>query len=164
MTYGQVVKGYSIPVFNERAIRAGAGITLLLGIAAFALALSGNRTFLKILVVVFAVEFLIRVIKPEYAPFNRLGGLLVINQKPEWSGAEQKRFAWAIGLVLATTMSILIHGFGITGIAPLSICLICLTFMWLESAVGYCAGCHIFKLIGKKPQACPGGVCSIGNK
>jgi hypothetical protein len=48
------------------------------------------------------------------------------------------------------------------------VCLLCIVFMWLESVVGYCVGCHIYKwLVTKwwmkehKGQNCVNWVCEI---
>jgi mannose/fructose/N-acetylgalactosamine-specific phosphotransferase system component IID len=30
------------------------------------------------------------------------------------------------------------------------VCLLCIVFMWLESVVGYCVGCHIYKWLVTK--------------
>jgi len=48
------------------------------------------------------------------------------------------------------------------------VCVLCIVFMWLESAAGYCVGCHIYRfLVGKwwmkeyRWQNCADGVCEI---
>ena len=94
---------------------------------------------------------------------------MVKNQEPEYVGAIQKRFAWGIGLALASIMLISAVFLGIRGPLPFTICTICLFFMWLESAFGICVGCSIYsylikKGLIKKPDikpSCPGNVCSI---
>lgn len=51
----------------------------------------------------------------------------------------------------------------------MTLCGICLVFMWLESAAGICVGCTIYSWLVKrgvisKPDyapACPGGVCAV---
>jgi hypothetical protein len=49
----------------------------------------------------------------------------------------------------------------ITGI----ICLICLVFLFFESAFGICLGCMFYPLFFKdKVQYCPGEVCDVKNK
>ena len=63
--YGKVIPGLEIegspapyPVLNERAIRAGAGIMLMLGTSAFGLAfLDQNYDWLKIVVVIFFIDY-----------------------------------------------------------------------------------------------------------
>jgi uncharacterized protein DUF4395 len=49
----------------------------------------------------------------------------------------------------------------ITGI----ICLICLVFLFFESAFGICLGCKFYSLFHKeKPQHCPGEGCNVKSK
>ncbi len=159
------------PVLNERDARAAAGIMLVLGGIAFALALLlKNFTLIRIFVIVFAIEFGTRVlINPNYAPFYALGRLFVSNQHPEWSGAVQKRFAWSLGFGLASIMLLVMFIFNLRGAVPLTICITCLTLLWLETSLGVCVGCKMYNgMINlgwiKKPKikpACPGGVCSL---
>jgi hypothetical protein len=61
---------------------------------------------------------------------------------PDWVSAKPKRFAWSLGLVLSFAMMIITNS-GIRGTLPLTICLICLVLMWLESVLGICLGCEI---------------------
>lgn len=105
----------------------------------------------------------------KFSPMSRLANLIVANQAPEWVGAVQKRFAWSIGLALSGTMVLLLYVFEVRGLPNLTICSICLTFMFMESAFGICVGCKIYNYLLKKgiiptPEykpACPGNVCSI---
>lgn len=94
---------------------------------------------------------------------------MVHRQHPEYVGAIQKRFAWAIGLALATIMMIGPLLFQIQGVLPFIICSLCIFFLWLETAFGICVGCSIYQLaiqngVLKEPTfrpACAGGVCRI---
>jgi hypothetical protein len=168
MIYG---KPAPYPVLNERAIRAGAGIVFALGLFAFFQAFYLREFFyIQILVVVLFVDFFAKVVVgTRYSPISRIADLIVAGQRPEYVGAVQKRFAWSIGLVLATTMMVLIFGFGIMGLPNLVICSICLTFMFMESAFGICVGCKLYGFLLAKgiiatPEhrpACPGNVCAI---
>ena len=176
--YGYTIPGLTIngeaadyPVLNERAVRAGAGIMFLLAFIGFMNAwLVGNYEPLKIIVVLFFVDFFIKVIVGiKFSPISQLASLIVSNQKPEYVGAIQKRFAWSIGLLLSGAMVLLLHVFNITGALNLAICLICLTVMWMETAFAICVGCKMYygliKIgVFKEPiqrPACPGGVCAI---
>jgi Domain of unknown function (DUF4395) len=99
-------------------------------------------------------------VNPRYAPTLILARLIVGRQTPEYVGARQKRFAWIIGLVLSATMFtflVLVNAYSpITGIT----CLICLLFLFFESAFGICLGCKFYPLFFKgKVQYCPGEVC-----
>ena len=75
----------------------------------------------------FTIEFLIRVFNPYYAPFYSLGRLIVYKQKPEWTGAIQKRFAWVLGLLMAFSMIFISVIYNIKGALPFTICSIALS-------------------------------------
>jgi len=113
----------------------------------------------------FTLDFLIRVIQPRYSPTLLLGRLFIQNQRPEYVGATQKRFAWGIGLLLAIPMFYLLvidfqpHPFKIP------VCVLCLVLLFLESAFSICVGCKLFGLFKKDPVThCPGGICEIRAK
>lgn len=165
--FGENVEGYSIPVLNEREIRAAAGILFMVMFISIQQAAAGDFTMLKYAVVGFLVDMLIRVlISPKFAPTLIIGRLIVRNQTPEYVGARQKKFAWRIGIALATTMLVLVvivNSYSpITGI----ICMICLIFLFFESVFGICLGCKTYPwFFGKdKLQYCPGEVCDIKSR
>ena len=165
--FGEDVEGFSIPVLNEREIRAAAGILfLMMFITILEVLYKRNFTWLKYAVVIFLTDILIRVlISPRMAPTLIIGRLIVRNQTPEYVGAKQKLFAWVIGIILAITMFILlivVNSYSpITGI----ICLICLIFLFFESAFGICLGCKFYSLFNKgKAQYCPGEVCEVKDR
>ena len=163
--FGEDVEGYSIPVLNEREIRAAAGILfLLMFVAITGAVLKGNFVILKYAIAIFLPDMLIRVfVSPRYSPTLILGRLIVRNQVPEYVGAPQKRFAWIIGVVLASTMLVLVNV--MNTYSPISglICLACLIFLFFEAAFGICIGCKVYAVIeGKKAQYCPGEVCEVG--
>lgn len=177
--YAKIIPGLEIdgkpapyPVVNERAIRATAGIMFLIGFSTFAyIRATGDYTPIYYVVPAFWLDFLLKaVFTPAWSIFGFFGRMLVRKQKPEYVGAIQKRFAWSIGLALASTMMIVAVFLHIRGIAPFAICMTCLIFMWLESAAGICVGCKIYAYLLKKglikePKhrpACPGGVCKVG--
>lgn len=92
-----------MPVIDERAVRAGAGILFLLGGVAFATAfLSGSMQPLQPFGMLFLVDMLLRVTAGDrWSPSLALGRLAVRRQRPEWVGAPQKKFAWWLGFGLA---------------------------------------------------------------
>lgn len=165
--FGENVDGYNVPVLNEREVRAAAGILFLFAFLSLLIIIfKGNFLLAKLFLLVFLLEFIIRVIiNPKFSPSLILGRLIVGNQKPEYVGAPQKKFAWTIGLVMGLIMFVLMvlmntHSF-ITGL----ICLICLIFLFFESAFGICLGCIFYKLIYKnKVQYCPGESCETKKK
>jgi hypothetical protein len=60
--------------------------------------LTGNFAPTRVFVVAFLIDFALRLfVSPRYAPSLIVGQWLVRRQQPEWTGAPQKRFAWAIG-------------------------------------------------------------------
>ena len=162
--FGETVDGYAVPVLNERAVRAGAGILFFLAIIAFMNAwLMGNFQPTRVFVVAFLIEFGIRIfINPSYAPSLIVGQWMVRQQQVEWTGAPQKRFAWAIGFVLALIMLYLVVLNNVIGPINLIVCAACLTLLFFETAFGICIGCKIYNLISKEAaQFCPGGVCEV---
>ncbi len=169
--FGEEVKGYDVRVMNEREVRAAAGILFVLAMTAFFNALLvGNYTFLKIFVILFLTDFLIRVfINPKFSPSLILGRFVVSKQKVEYAGAPQKKFAWGIGIALAATMFVIVVLFNITGPIIFAICLVCLTVLFLETSFGICVGCKTYYLaiqlkLLKKPEVkpnCMGNSCEV---
>jgi hypothetical protein len=156
------VAGFDIPVLNEREIRAAAGILfVMMFIAILTAIMKSDFLLLKYAVTIFLTDILIRVlINPRFSPSLIIGRLIVRNQVPEYVGAAQKKFAWIIGIVLATIMfalQVVVNSFSpITGL----ICLICLVFLFFETAFGICIGCKFYSLAYKqKARYCPGEVC-----
>lgn len=154
----------SMGVVDERAIRAAAGITMLGAIIVFCVAYFYNVFFPITLFSTYSlIDFVLRVfVGVQYSPSLVLGSLITercLNQQPEWVSAIPKRFAWTIGIALTGTVSLLFWS-GNNGVATQLICLVCVLFTWMESTLGYCAGCHIYKLLNLKSERCQGNSCS----
>jgi len=165
--FGESVEGYDVPVLNEREARAGAGLLLLPAIFSFSNAyITHHFLFTKIFVTFFMIDFFIRVlVNPKYAPTLILGRILVQNQKPEYVGAIQKRFAWNIGLLLSIVMFVIIVILEIMTPIKIVICLLCIGLLYSETAFGICLGCIVyFKITKNTPKYCPGNVCDIQTK
>src|SRR5437868_3552630 len=165
--FGENAKGYEIRVLNEREIRAAAGILFLATFLSLMFILFKNNFLpIKYVISFFLADFLIRVfVNPKFSPTLILGRLIVANQVPEYVGAAQKKFAWIIGALLSATMFILMVI--VNSYSPISgiICLICLVFLFFESAFGICLGCKFYPLFFKeKPQRCAGEICAPGSK
>jgi hypothetical protein len=165
--FGEEVEGYAVPVLNEREIRASAGILFLGLFTSWMFILFKNEFLLvKYVIVVFFTDFIIRLfISPRFAPLLILGRLMVSSQVPEYVGAAQKKFAWKIGLVLSTLMFfllVLLNSYSIlTGVS----CLLCLLFLFFESAFGICLGCLSYGLFYKEePLYCAGDMCERPKK
>jgi len=165
--FGENVEGYNIRVLNEREIRASAGILFLATFISLMFILFKNNFLpIKYVLTMFLADFIIRVfINPKFSPTLIIGRLIVGNQVPEYVGAKQKKFAWIIGVILSATMFVFIVV--INSYSPITgvICLVCLLFLFFESAFGICLGCKFYPLFFKeKPQICPGEICDIRSK
>lgn len=165
--FGEKVKGYDIPVLNEREIRAAAGLLFLATYTSLMfIVFDGNFVMLKYVISLFLLDLLIRVfVNPRFSPTLILGRLIVRRQVPEYVGAPQKRFAWSIGVVLSATMFYLF--LIVNAYSPITalVCFICLCFLFFEAAFGICLGCLAYPLFFKKRvQHCPGEVCEPQNR
>lgn len=164
LVFGENVQGYTIPVLNEREVRASAGILFLMMYTALMLIIfNQNFILIKYMITFFFADFIIRVmIHPRYSPTLIIGRLIVNRQGPEYVGAAQKKFAWWIGLTLAAVMFVLMVVMNTYSIITGLICLVCLIFLFFESVFGICLGCIFYKIFYKeKAQYCPGEVCDI---
>src|SRR6476660_8355131 len=165
--FGENTEGYNIPVLNEREIRAAAGILFVATfISTMFVTFKNNFLPIKYVLTAFLSDFIIRVfINPKFSPTLIIGRLIVSNQAPEYVGAQQKKFAWIIGVILSATMFIFIVIVNSYSIVTGVICLICLAFLFFESAFGICLGCKFYPLFFKeKARRCPGEVCDKRSK
>ncbi|MBK5926211.1 DUF4395 domain-containing protein [Rhodobaculum claviforme] len=163
--FGERMDEFPVPVLNEREVRAGAGILVFAAIIAFTQAFQmGNFTPMRLVVLAFFVDFAIRVlVNPRYAPSLVLGRLITRGQEPEYVGAPQKRFAWALGLGMATVAITMVYGFNTAGPVLLALCTVCIALMFMEAAFGICVGCKMYSMFAsEKAQMCPGNACSFG--
>ena len=176
-TYGQVISGTAADgtplqsgVFNENEVRAAAGLTMVVGAVAFAYAYFDKEYIpLQVVATLFFVEFLIRVtLGLRYSPTGVVARFLTQRQLPDWVSAKPKRFAWTLGLSLSLAMTIITNS-GVRGLLPRTICLICLTLMWMESVLGLCMGCEIHGFLVRRGWAtkdeayeiCANSACEI---
>ena len=165
--FGEEVEGYNIRVLNEREIRAAAGMLFFaVFLSLMFILFEGNFVPVKYVLTVFLTDFIIRIfINPKFAPTLILARLIVRNQNPEYVGAQQKKVAWLIGLVLSATMFVLLVVVNAYSIITGLVCLICLIFMFFETAFGICIGCKLYGLFYKeKAQYCPGEICDVKTK
>ena len=177
LTFGRRISGLVVggkelraPVFNENEVRAAAGLTMVMGTLAFTLAFFNEQFVpLQAVTVFFFIEFVTRVtVGLQYSPLGVVAHALTRRQEPEWVSAKPKRFAWSIGVVMSFAM-VLITNTGIRGALPATICLICLTFMWMESVLGLCLGCQLYAFLMRRGwmakddeiEVCAGGVCAL---
>jgi Domain of unknown function (DUF4395) len=162
LPFGDTLEGYSVPVLNERAVRAGAGILFFFAMMTFMNAwLLGNFAPTRVFIVAFLIDFSIRLfISPKYSPSLIAGQWLVRKQAPEYTGAAQKAFAWAIGFTLSLLMFFMMVINQMVGPINMVVCATCLILMWFETSAGICIGCAIYNAFAKDPaQLCPGQTC-----
>jgi hypothetical protein len=141
---------------------------MVAGAVAFAYAYFDKHYLpLQVVAPFFLVEFALRLtVGLRYSPTGVVAGLLTRRHPPDWVSARPKRFAWTLGLALAGAMTVITNS-GIRGTLPRTICLICLTLMWLESVLGLCLGCEIHAALVRRGwiqkdadyEACAHGVC-----
>lgn len=162
--FGESRPEFGVRVLNERAVRASAGVLFFFAIVSFMNAfLLGNFQPTRVFAVTFLLDFTIRIfINPRYAPSLIVGQWFVRKQQAEYVGAPQKRFAWAIGFVLALAMLYLIVLNNVIGPINMLVCSSCLILLFFETAFGICIGCKLYNLFNKEQaQLCPGAVCEL---
>jgi hypothetical protein len=176
--YGQRISGLTVDgkeiqagVVNENEAQAAAGITLVMGGVAFAYAYFTHLYIpLQAVASFFFVEFLIRVTAGlQYSPTGIVARAMTRRQPPRWVSAKPKRFAWTLGLGIGFAMTIITNGAIARPYLPRTLCLICLTLMWLETAIGLCLGCEIHGLLVRRGWArkdpdfeiCANGACDV---
>lgn len=157
-------------VVNENAVRAAAGLTLVIGAIAFSVALfDGNFIPLQVASCVFFIEFLLRTTAGlRYSPVGIVALWMTRRRPPEWVSLKPKLFAWRLGLTLSFSMAVITNS-GIRGALPRTICIICLVLMWMESTLGLCLGCVVYARlvrsgrVAKDPEIelCANGVCEL---
>ena len=176
LSFAQRVSGVTVngvelraAVVDENQVRAAAGLTMVLGAVAFSFAYFQQHYIpLQVVSTFFFVEFLARqTIGIRNSPVGVVAHLMTFRQAPDWVSAKPKRFAWTLGLGMAFSMMIITNS-GIRGTLPRTICLICLTLMWMESVLGLCLGCKIYGLLvrlgwtaGDPAFDCVQGACKV---
>ena len=160
--------GSRIAVVNENEVRAAAGLTMVVGAVAFSYAYFAKQYVpLRVAASLFFVDFLLRLtVGLGYSPVGVVARWIARTRPSEWVSLTPKRFAWTLGLTMALAMTV-ITNVGIRGWLPRTICLICLTLMWMESVLGLCVGCRIYGLLVGRGwiraapggDGCAGGVC-----
>jgi len=161
--YGEHVPGYDVTVINEREARAAAGLLFMLGMIVIFVGIGYNHIIVARVYLAFLfIDFTARMISPKYAPSLLIGKFVTRNQKPEYVGGLQKRFAWTLGWFISLPMMwwFVLH-WDIT-FYKVMVCVLCLTLMFLEAAFAICVGCMIYKwIVREDPKHCPGGSCEI---
>ena len=151
ISFGEYTEERSYKVLNERVVRGAAGIMLLIAFIAFIYGfIIQEYLVLPYLTGFLALNFFIGVfINPKFVPVVFLSWILVRKQSPLLIGAIQKKFAWSLGLTLTTTIFVL-SLFLLNDVSyfdPVcSLCLICISLLYIETVFGICVGCQLYHL------------------
>lgn len=154
VSFGEYIDGKPFKVLDERKVRASAGILFLAGLIAsingFVLQKYEIIPYISgFLVINFAIGIFIN---PKFSPSMLLAWIFVRKQSPLPIGAVQKKFAWSLGLMLSVAIFILslLLISDVSYFQPVCmLCIICLVFLYLETAFGICVGCKIYLLFLK---------------
>jgi hypothetical protein len=119
----------------------------------------------------FSIDFLLRTAGLERSPSGVVAGWMTRRRKPQWVSAKPKRFAWSMGLTMALGMTVISNS-SIHGALPKTICLICLTLIWMEAVLGLCLGCEIYGVMVRRGwrarddafEICVNGACDAVSK
>lgn len=162
-TIGQWVVGIDVPVVNERAVRASAGLLFLGGFTAWLIGvMTGDLQWMRAFGILFAVEMYLRLfVGTRFTPTLIIGTLLTRAQRPEWVEARSKRFAWGLGFGMAMAGCLALGWLGLPAIIAQTICGVCLALLYAEAAFGYCLGCELARRFAReKPTLCAGDTCT----
>lgn len=162
-SFGEIVDGIHFPVFNERAIRASAGLLFLFGFTGWMIAATtDNYQPLRAFGMIFMIDMFLRLfVSTRWVPSLMLANLIVRPQRPEWVDAVPKKFAWSLGLGMVFVSCMTMGLLNLTGMIPLVLCAICISLLYIEAAFGICIGCELSRRFSKnKPRLCPGDVCN----
>lgn len=159
---GERVDGLDVPVLSEREIRAAAGIRFLATLPSLLLILFRGSVLPIRFVIPFLLEgFPVRVgLRPRFSPTRILGRRIVGSQSPEYAAAEPKRLARAIGVVPSATLFVLMVRINTCSPVTGNVRLVCLVFLFFESAFGICPGCGFYRLVSRKAWSCVPARCA----
>ncbi len=167
-SFGQKLEGYEGEWVNERAVRARAGLLLLIGFICLG-SFFYWRWFLMLKVgpwIVFDF-FVARTWGISVSPLGMLATWLVRKYPPEWRAAKPKQFAWTIGVFCGLPCVLIRWYYGLHPILPFFV-YTCIALTWLESSVGFCLGCWLYKKLYKftgfkslECKPCSDGSCAL---
>jgi thiol-disulfide isomerase/thioredoxin len=138
---------------DEHSVRIRAGLlNIITWLAVMNIFAWRDQTLVKVIFGIVVWEF-VTSMAFGLTPVAPLGWIatcmsIVLHDGPFWKPANPKRFAWAIGLTLATTCFILVqfrHDLG-GAYKPTvaAIALTCNAATWLEGNAGFCVGCFLY--------------------
>lgn len=161
-SFGVITPEHDHAVFNERAIRGAAGLLFVFGFSGWMLAATtGDFSLLRAFGATFMIDMFLRLfLGQKWVPSLRIADFLVRNQRPEWVDAKPKQTAWSIGFGMVLVACFMMGWLGLRDEIVLSLCALCMSFLFAEAAFGFCAGCWLHQRFAKdKPQLCSGDVC-----
>jgi hypothetical protein len=174
VSFGEESPELGYKTLDERIMRGSAGVMLLIGFIAF---VNGfvikNYPPLPYLSGFLLANFAVGVfINPKFAPTYAVARFMVRKQAPLPIGAIQKKFAWSLGMSMMAAvfgMSLLLVNDASWFDPVCMLCLVCLLFLYLETAFGICVGCKLYGLalrlgLMKPPPVAPncmGDACKI---
>ena len=138
---------------DEHAVRMRAGLlNVITWVAIMNVFHMKNPDLVNIIFGIVAWEFLSSMVfgLTPLAPLGWIGSLMavVLQPAPLWKPAKPKRFAWLIGLTLATTCFVLVQYRDELGSAyrpsVAAVALTCNLATWLEGNAGFCVGCFVY--------------------
>jgi Domain of unknown function (DUF4395) len=139
---------------NEVAVRITAGGVLIM---AAALLIFQQPWILLVL----AYGFVARALAgPKISPLARLSTQVIVPRlaiEPRPTPGPPKRFAQTLGAIVTVAGVVLTFGFGLTGAAYVVAGLL-VVLAGLESILGFCVGCQIFRLL-MRANLIPQAVC-----
>ena len=160
---GEWVHGIDVPVVNERAVRASAGLLFLAGFSAWLVGvITGDLQAMRVFGAVFAIEMYLRLfLGTRFTPTLILGTLITRAQRPEWVEARSKKLAWGLGFGMAMAGCLALGWLGLPAVIAQTVCGLCLGLLYLEAAFGYCLGCELSRRFSReKPTLCAGDTCT----
>lgn len=162
-SFGYLTDQHNHPVFNERAVRASAGLLFVFGFAGWMTALlTSDFSLLRAFGAYFMLEMFLRLFAgARFTPTLVIADFLVRKQRPEWVDAAPKQTAWYLGFGLVLLACLMMGWLGLRNELVLALCAFCMAFLFAEAAVGFCVGCWLHIRFAKsKPQHCSGDVCN----
>lgn len=174
MQFGDLADGRPYRTVDERAVRASSGIMLAVGV----FGLVNGFVLRNFAVIPYVAGFLLLnfaiglFLDPNFAPTMFVGRFMVRKQTQLPIGALQKRFAWSLGLALASLIlvfSLLLQRNAQWFEPTCMLCVVCILLLYLETAFGICVGCKLYLLalalkILKEPEVrpnCMGDACQV---
>lgn len=162
-SFGVITPEHDHAVFNERAVRGAAGLFFVFGFSGWMVAaLTQDFSLLRAFGASFMIDMFIRLfLGQRFAPSLLVADFFVRKQRPEWVDAKPKQTAWSIGFGMVLIACFMMGWLGMRDEVVLTLCGVCMGFLFAEAAFGFCAGCWLHQRFAKeKPQLCSGDVCN----